>query len=381
MPLKRIGIPAICLCLLCIPLNCISFAASDENNPFFQKMWNKFSDVSNAAIEYATKDTRDSKTVLEFVTLREPKYIRLLKDAQSILGNSEADKNFESIEHLRVENRKIKDNITELKKKKISAVESSINPLKETKSSIDKKIANYQEDIAANERKIDNLKSEILQIFNNQGLNISYDELNYFLVSAEGSELIRLMNVAENMKRIQQMIESQLKSDQNNVDLAKYYTGMHLISLDAYANAHDIAISNIYNYKKKLEDITSETRKNYEEAQNLRKYAYEQDIANLDSNIKINERTLEVANMYNALLDRRIANLNSSKENVDAKVDIARNTYKTISNGSTLISLVNAGSDEYSLLVNFEMPELKNMYEGAAMSAFAEISEKIKNNK
>lgn len=378
MSVKRIAIPAICLCLLCNPMSCMASATFDENNPFFQKMWHKFSEVSNDAIELATKDNRDSKTALEFVTLREPKYIRLLKDAQGILGNSEAEKQFDAIEDLRIKNRKLKDKIIELKKKRIAAVESSVNPLTDTKSSIDKKIANYNEEITTNESKIEQLKCEILQILNGHGLNISYDELNYFLVSAEGSELIRLMTVAENMKRIQQIIERQLQNDSDNVDLAKYYTGMYLVSLESYANAHDVAIRNIYDYRNKLKIIISEAQNNYEEAKELLKSASAQDMANIESNIKINERALEVAQMYDDLLDRRISNLNSSKHNIERKVNIARNTYKTISNGSTLISLVSSGSDEYSLLINFEMPELKNMYDGAVMSAFAEISERIK---
>lgn len=380
MPVKRIAVPAICICLLSNPMSCMASATSDENNPFFQTMWHKFSEVSNNAIELAIKDNRDSKTALEFVTLREPKYIRLLKDAQGILGNSEAEKQFEAIEDLRIKNRQLKDKITEYKKKRITAVESSVNPLKDTKSSIDKKIASYNEDITVNESKIDQLKNEILQILNNHGLNISYDELNYFLVSAEGNELIRLMTVAENMKRIQNIIEKQLQNDSNNIELAKYYTGMYLVSLESYANAHDVAIRNILGYRDKLKNVTSEAQNNYEEARQLRKSASEQDIVNIESNIKINERTLEVAKMYDALLDRRISNLNQSKNNVLGKVNIARNTYKTITNGSTLIGVISNGSNEYSLLINFKMPELKNLYDGAVMSAFAEISERIKND-
>ena len=40
--------------------------------------------------------------------------------------------------------------------------------------------------------------------------------------------------------------------------------------------------------------------------------------------------------------------------------------------------IVNDGNNDYALLMNFEMPELKNLYDGALMGAFAEISEQIK---
>lgn len=77
--------------------------------------------------------------------------------------------------------------------------------------------------------------------------------------------MLTLMTIANNMKRIQELIEKELASDPNNVQLAKSYTGMYLISLDAYENAHKAAIFNINNYRKKLESIRSEAESNFQE--------------------------------------------------------------------------------------------------------------------
>lgn len=87
---------------------------------------------------------------------------------------------------------------------------------------------------------------------------------------------------------------------------------------------------------------------------------------------------MEIAGMYDALLQRRAQNLAEARNNLGHRVDVARNTYKTLANGSSLIGLISQGSNDYALLVNFEMPELRTIYDDAMLAAFAEIAEKIR---
>lgn len=353
------------------------------NNPgsgeqIFQEVWKDFSEVANEAVDLATKSDNDSRTAIEFLTAQEPKYIRLLKKAQDILSNSETREHFDDIHELQLANRKLSEESVELKRKKISAPSESMNPLVKTRKDIDARLTDIPKLIAENNEQIDTLQDEILSILHRSGINISHDELKYFIISAEGSEIIKMMNIADNMKKMQVVIERELTSDPNNIELAKIYTGMYLVSLEAYSYAHNIAQENIANYKARIRAIIDEAELNYNEAKRLRKTASEADIRNLDSNLAINERTIYVANMYEGLLERRIEHLKKSKAATDKKVLLAKNTYKTMVNGSSLISLVNSGSQEYALLVNFEMPELKTIYDSAMLNAFTEISERIK---
>lgn len=356
----------------------VSVASCEESDRFFQNIWKEFSEVCNDATEYMTNEARSSRTALEVLTFREPKYTRILNEAQDILGQSQVTRQFEDIEKLRFKNRDMAVEMDELKRKRISAPESSYNPLADTKKRIDRKLASLPRKIAENEAAIEALKHEILEELNKHGINLASEELNYFLVSAEGDDLLRLMTIAENMKKIQAVIEQQLKDEPNNVNLARVYTGMYLVSLDAYANAHDAAIKNISGYRDRLKNIHDEAKQNYSEASKLRKSALASEVQNIDSNLHINERTMEIADMYDSLLKRRNANLEQSKSNVLHRVDIARNTYKTLKNGSNLIALVNTGSNDYLLLINFEMPELKSIYDAGMLNAFADISEKIR---
>lgn len=353
---------------------------AQESNPdsFFTNKIAKISDLCKEATPYLTDDERNSKTVMETVTFREPKYARLLKEAQEVLGISEAADEFEAINKLRLQNRKIKNEITELKQKRIMVPKDSSIPFTTTQVSINKDIESRENDILENNVKIDGLKSKILNTLAEHNFSLQEKELDYFLISAEGDDLLTLMTIAGNMKRIQELIEKELASDPNNVQLAKSYTGMYLISLDAYANAHHAAISNINGYRQKLESIFDEAKINYNEAIRLKMQSDSSNIAHIESNIALNTKALDIIQLYDGLLERRIANLRASQAAINNKVKIARNTYKTLDNGSMLINLVANATNEYSLLVNFEMPELKNIYDTGMLTAFMDISEKIK---
>lgn len=349
-----------------------------EPEAFFRNILSKMSEKCNEAAEYITKDDKYSRTVMEAITFREPAYRRILKDAQQILCGSEAAPEFEAIDKLWSKNRELKNEITELKQKRLIAPYESSNPFADTRSKIDNKIYALENDISKNEVQVEEIKSKILHILGETGISLKREELDYFLISAEGSDVVKLMTVANNMKRMQIAIENELQSDPNNIQLAKVYTGMYLVSLEAYSHAHSNALANIRKYLIKLFDIEMEAKENYETAIALKNEATERDLSHIESNINLNLRTLEIISAYRNLLERRIENLRKSDDAVCLKVEIARNTYNTLENGSTLISLINQSSDEYSLLMDFEMPELKSIYDTGMLSAFIEISERIK---
>ena len=355
-----------------------SAAASTSESRIFSKVWKKFAEVSNEAVNLATDAEKKKRTMLEFLTAREPRYVRLLKKAQDILADSEANEQFEKIDELTLRNKKNQETILKLKRDRVVAPLSSYNPLADTRERIDKKIANLETEMVDNKEQIRHLQSEIMHILDKNGLHISMEELKYLIVSAEGSELVRLMSIADNMKRIQGVIERELLQDKNNVSLAKYYTGMYFISLETYLSAHDTVLEKIPLYRKRLKDIVREAAQNRDEARKLRSSASDADVSNLEANININERVLSVARLYDDLLRRRMDLLQQSRNSVEKKVRIASNTYKTIVNGSALITLINTESGEFSLLVNFAMPELKMIYDSAMLNAFMEIADRIK---
>ena len=364
-------------------VSCPCPAAADAQDAavskVFRKTWEKFSDVSAEAVELAARPDRNDRTLLESLTGRESKYARLMRKAQDILSNAEARELFDDVAALQEKNRRLRREIVDLKREWISAPEDSMNPFAKTRKRIDARIREgIPEELAQNTRKMEELEREILTALRGNGLELTAEQLHYFFISAEGDELVRLMHMAANMKTMQGLIEQQLRADGNNIDLAKYYAGVYLVGIDAYAAAHDAAVERIGVYRQRLQPIIAEARRNITEARGLKARADSAEAAALDANIQINERTIAAAALYDDVLRRRAESLRKAGSIVQHKVDLARNTYSTIVNGSSLIALIRKGVGEYGLLVNFDMPELKAIYEPAMINAFTEISEKIK---
>lgn len=341
----------------------------------------KIAEICEEATPYINNENRFKPTIGETVTFREPKYARLLKEAQKVLGVSEAEDEFDAINELRLKNRKIRKEITELKKKRLLVPKSSRIPFATTQESLNREIESLENEIMDNREKIELIKDKILEIFYAHNLKLQENELEYFLISAEGDDLLTLMTIANNMKRIQELIEKELATDPNNVELAKSYTGMYLVSLDAYGNAYEAVLANISNYRTKLDNIFLEAESNYNEALRLKAHVNSENTAHINSNLALNKKTLEIIRLYDSLLERRIENLRKSRANVNQKVKIARNTYKTLENGSILINLVAKADEEYSLVINFEMPELKSIYDTGMLNAFMDIAERIRYDK
>lgn len=354
----------------------ISFAEqkTESSVVHFEQTWQNISKLSRDVADVAGDRER---TALEIITFRQPKYLRLVNKAQDILGDSAITPYVNKAKELITKNEKIRKEIENLEiESQASPAKSSWNPLTKTKESIEMKILSLNEDISRNEKEISASKNTILDILHNQGAEITPEQLDYFLISTEGSDLVKLLSFAENMKEIQSSMEVQLKKHPDNLGLGRYYTGMYMISLEAYSCAIDEVIKNFTDYADRLVVIENEARKNLSESKKMS--VGEEERVILSENDSINNRTIEVVGLYRKLLNKRSQNLKTQKRAIDKKVAVAQNTYKTLKNSGSLISLVKAADKDFSMILGFSMPELKTIYSQGLMKEFTEISGRLR---
>lgn len=359
------------LFLACSFANAESSVKSPQEH--FQETWQDISKISQEVNEVAGKR---EKTALETITLRQPKYLRLVEKAQDILGDSAITPHVNSAKKLLTKNEEIRKEIEKLEIEIQASPVESWNPLTKTRESIEKKIQSLNEDFSKNESEISTQKNMILEILQKQGAEITPEQLDYFLISTEGSDLIKLLSFAENMKDIQSSMETQLKNNPDNLSLGRYYTGMYLVSLEAYSGAIEEVIKNFGVYAEKLVAIKDEAKKNLAESRKLRVGDEERKI--LAENDAINKRTIEVVDLYQKLLNKRSLNLQNQKRTIDQKVAVAQNTFNTLKNSGSLVSLIKTADKDFSMILGFSMPELKTIYSQGLMKEFTEISGRLR---
>lgn len=341
----------------------------------FQETWQDISKISQEVNEVAGKRER---TALETITLRQPKYLRLVEKAQDILGDSAITPHVNNAKKLLAKNEEIRKAIEKLEIEIQASPVESWNPLTKTRESIEKKIQSLNEDFLKNENEISAQKKMILEILQKQGAEITPEQLDYFLISTEGTDLIKLLSFAENMKDIQSSMERQLKNNPDNLSLGRYYTGMYLVSLEAYSGAIEEVIKNFGIYAEKLIAIKDEAKKNLAESRKMR--VGEEDRKILAENDAINKRTIEVVDLYQRLLNKRSLNLQNQKRTIDQKVAVAQNTFNTLKNSGSLVSLIKTADKDFSMILGFSMPELKTIYSQGLMKEFTEISGRLREN-
>ncbi len=167
-------------------------------------------------------------------------------------------------------------------------------------------------------------------------------------------------------------MEVPLKNNPNILSLGRYYTGMYLVSFEAYSRAIEEVIKNFGTYAEKSTAIKDEAWKI------LLNPETEEERKILAENDTINKRTIEVVNLYQRLLRKRSQNLQNQKRTIDKKVAIAQKTFNTLKNSGSLVSLIKTEDKDFSMILEFSMPVLKTIYSPGLMKEFTEISGRLR---
>ncbi|MBD5608102.1 MAG: hypothetical protein HDQ93_04550 [Desulfovibrio sp.] len=209
----------------------IAFPESLGDN--FSRVWKEMNNLSEDARQKLMDPDRDHRTAMEFITFRSPYYARLLDKTIETLGSTEVGDYIDEINKIKLLDRELDKEDTELRRKKVVAPQSSWNPLADTKKSIEKRLAAIPEEKEEHRKRVEELKSLAQEKMSERGVNLGDEEINYFIISAEGDELVLLMNMAANMKSLQTVMERELRENPDNINLARIYTAMYLLSLEA----------------------------------------------------------------------------------------------------------------------------------------------------
>ena len=256
---------------------------------------------------------------------------------------------------------------------------SSINPLAMTREKCDKQIQETQEDIDAINLEIKKQTTILLADLNRHGQLMDAKHLKYLLTAAGGDDIMGMMNLAMILKQVQYAIGKQIKaSSQFNGAQLQRYVGIQLVLLLAYEQAHVVAMDNIQKkYLPRLQEIRKNAEANLQETKELQRTSSDGENY-LAQNLRISENTIRIAEQYRTALEEMVNSLETSRGKVQRNVAITRNTFKTVSTGSSLLKLIQDSSQDYSELVSFNPPLLDTIYSDQMMEAFQQVSAELK---
>ncbi len=273
--------------------------------------------------------------------------------------------------------------LDELRNKKITAPEESYALWRLTKDKADKRIAELEKTISEEEERLTVINMNLTHELNQIGLELDTQQTEILLNSVTGEDLLQNTMVFSNVKLIVAKLENLSQNDTNSFEINRRYTGMYLVLNDLLIHTQEQLVLKIdREYKPKLDAILAEAKQLRQDALTKSKdgtYTKAQRDA-FTANVKSNELTIQVAELYEKLLRSQRTSTLKGIENMKRNRDVAENTYKTVRSSGELRGLIHTGLNLFDAIDGLTMPELKIFESGAMRTEFEEINRRLKKN-
>ena len=359
---------------------------SGENLPeAVAENWGKLTDTLSDTL--TLRDKQETLPKSSWLPFREDqktngaKINALLDRALSILINGDAAEVRKSASDIRDRIAKQREELDDLRNKRITAPEKSSLPWKLTKAKADDKIARLQEEISDNEESLNTINAKLAVSLKEIGLELDASQTEILLNSVTGDDLMNNAVVFSNVKIVVEKLEELAQSEDNTLEITKRYTGMYVVLNDLLLHTQEELVRKIdEEYKPQLKGIITD-------AESLRKEALTRSNQNVYSkdqrrgfaaNAQSNALTIQVANLYIDLLDTQKRGTIDSIKSLKLNRDLAENTYKTVRSSAELRGLIRTGLKVFDTLETLKMPELKIFESGVLRLEFEEISRRLK---
>ena len=346
----------------------------------FERFWQKVSPKLQDGVSYLEKTDQDEliahKTFMEIVTFRDARLTRIINSCLEDFLHSDVLALIDSVQKIQDQIEKRKERVNSWRLGLISAPASTLNPLRQTRARLFKRIKKEQASIEHDFAQIESLKAEALEKLANAKIPLSAEQLDGLLYTAEGAELAQVMAVAENIRAIQMHLSATLDSSDNAQ--VKNCTGFLMLCYRIYVEIIERTISKVSGtYLEKLEDLSDEANRQILRA----KVLFEQSKKTSDvarNNMQINARTISLISLYRDHLKKRLYELEKLRKEMVANYELSLNTFRTVKVGSELLSVIAAGEKDLEAIFNFEPPQLKGIYTDGLADEFELITRKLK---
>jgi len=283
---------------------------------------------------------------------------RLRKDFNSLLDDilllfSNNKKVVLCLNEMRKDSRRIlelKDEILKIKEQNIEKNEAELK----------QKLAVKFKEIEKLNVKINKIRKSILDNLKKLGFNLSEEELKALLVRIDSKDIVKMAVIFDISKKITAKLEELMRSNSENITVAKRYYGMNLILSEIAVYINQKYIDEIdLSYIPKLNKIKNNVNKLITETKNLIAKSstdYERKI--YQSNLKSQMITLKTANIYIQNLQKQKEQIEIAKKKALKNLELTVNSYKTVKLGANLLHLIKSTQKSFSKIMDLQFPEL-----------------------
>ena len=318
------------------------------------------------------------RTFLEIITFRDAELDRIVNACLKEFLHSDVLVLLEQVAHIENRITERREQINAWKLASLSAPATSLMPLAKTRGLFERRIARERKAIEAEENRIAHLKAATLRRLSADGIPMTPEQLDGLLYTAEGADLARTMAVAENIKAVEAQLAALLSEPDAGPEQVKSYTGFLMMSYRVYIEAIDRALRAVEDdYLYRLGDIMNDANEQMIAADLIHQKSPERAQAAL-TNIDLNARTIELAELYEKHLKERLTALKALRRDMKLNFELARNTFRTVKVGAELIDVIKSSQKDLMAIFEFAPPAIDAFYDAHLRSEFDAITAQLK---
>ena len=261
--------------------------------------------------------------------------------------------------------------------KKLSAPESTYNPLVVTKSGYVKKIETAKGEIDLAKQEIESEKERLVKQLNAIGMKLDPASADKLLESTTGDEFIRVSIVFDNAKRMASELETLTEKTGEDLEAAKRYYGVYLMLLKTVERLQNRFVENVDSvYYPDIDAYAQRARRNIDEAKEAIRLGGDENV--LRQNIASNQTMYDAAMIYKKELAHQkhqmmIANLECKKN-----ILTAANTYKTAELSKDIVALLSVSRKAFNSISNLSVPDMRPFQNEKMKDAFSTMVRDLK---
>ena len=273
--------------------------------------------------------------------------------------------------------REAEQEIIQWEEKRISAPKQSSRskPFSKSQSECEAEIRTLNKQIETHRSKQNELISAMQKEYERLGINLSRDQVAFYLSAASGRDIVGLSAIFQNVKDLNAQLEGLMREGSGGAGAQRRYYGVHVILIQALVHAHDMVIERIDGrYLPKLAEIAEENRKVQERTRELAGRTTDPaHVAALAANQRAQENTSQAIELYKEHLAGLKQRMQTSREGVYQRYLVSKNTYDTIVVASALITEMESCVQDLMALKGMHLPDMVPFDDGAVREKFAEI--------
>jgi len=249
-----------------------------------------------------------------------------------------------------------------------------------TRDGYNKKISDAKKEIENAKRGIEEIKKRLNENLKFVGINLTTEQIDVLLSRVDGDDIIKMTITMKVLKDITYQLSEIMRESSNNLKYAKKYYGMYMVLAEMIAWIQHEMIKK-YNSEyipyidkiiKTSSDMIEKTKKAIsQEKEPSRIESYKQ-------NLTTQQYTKKIAERYKRDLLEKLKQLQNSYVITLKDVNLAKNTYKTVSLSDELFRLITNSQKVIDTVMKLQIPSIVPFDSELVKNKYRELTREIR---